>query len=335
MAATTYGSISPRTAAWAVMPFLKRVQTAELVTKMGMQTTQPKNGLDTGKFRRPNPLPLLVTPAVEGVTPASQAISFTDVTYQLDQWVSVTETTDKVIDLHEDPVLQTHMELIADQFVDTKETLALNVLRAGTNVIYANGAARNAVNTALTLNKIRASIRFLKGQRAKMITKTLDASTNIGTRPVEPAFVCVIHTDLENDVRNLANFLPVAAYGTRKIIADCEIGSVENTRFCTTPLLSPLLSAGGSVAVANTFLVNGGNGTGNADVYPVLIFGEDAFGHVATRGGGAVVPMVVNPTPSAADPAAQRGYVSGKTYYKCVRLNEAWMVRIEVAATAL
>ena len=335
MAATTYGSISPRTAAWAVMPFLKRVQTAELVTKMGMQTTQPKNGLDTGKFRRPNPLPLLTAPAVEGVTPASQSISFTDVTYTLDQWVSVTETTDRVIDLHEDPVLQTHMELIADQFVDTKEQLALNVLRAGTNVIYSNGAARNAVNTVLTLNKVRAAVRFLKGQRAKAIREVLDASTGIGTRPVESAYVAIVHTDLEADIRSLAGFLPVAAYGVRKSICDYEIGSIENIRFCTSPLLGPILSAGGAVGSPNTFLVNGGSGTGNADVYPVLIFGQDAFGHVSTRGANAVVPMVVNPTPSAADPAAQRGYVSGKTYYKCVRLNEAWMVRLEVAATAL
>jgi N4-gp56 family major capsid protein len=44
--------------------------------------------------------------------------------------------------------------------------------------------------------------------------------------------------------------------------------------------------------------------------------------------------MVVNMKPSAADPMAQRGYVSWKTYFAACRLNESWMSRAEVAVTA-
>jgi N4-gp56 family major capsid protein len=46
--------------------------------------------------------------------------------------------------------------------------------------------------------------------------------------------------------------------------------------------------------------------------------------------------MVLNPgKPSKSDPMAQRGYVSWKTWYTAVILNDLWMARLEVAVTAL
>jgi N4-gp56 family major capsid protein len=44
--------------------------------------------------------------------------------------------------------------------------------------------------------------------------------------------------------------------------------------------------------------------------------------------------MVVNPKPSDSDPLAQRGHVAWKSMQKAVILNDAWMVRVEVAVTA-
>jgi len=72
----------------------------------------------------------------------------------------------------------------------------------------------------------------------------------------------------------------------------------------------------------------------NADVYPVLYVARDAYGIVALKGMFAVTPMVVNPKPSDSDPLAQRGHVGWKSMQTAVILNDAWMVRGEVAATA-
>jgi N4-gp56 family major capsid protein len=44
--------------------------------------------------------------------------------------------------------------------------------------------------------------------------------------------------------------------------------------------------------------------------------------------------MVVNPKPAPGDPLAQRGTVGWKAWQAAVILNDAWMARAEVAATA-
>jgi N4-gp56 family major capsid protein len=44
--------------------------------------------------------------------------------------------------------------------------------------------------------------------------------------------------------------------------------------------------------------------------------------------------MVVNPKPAPGDPLGQRGSVGWKAWTGCVILNDAWMARLEVAATA-
>ena len=50
----------------------------------------------------------------------------------------------------------------------------------------------------------------------------------------------------------------------------------------------------------------------------------------------AIKPTVINPgTIDKSDPLGQRGYVGWKTYFNAVRLNETWLARLEVAASAL
>src|SRR3546814_1567009 len=67
----------------------------------------------------------------------------------------------------------------------------------GTSVFYANGAARNAVNTAISKNKQRAVVRYLKRQKAKKFTKILSGSVNYATKPIEAAYIGICHTDNE------------------------------------------------------------------------------------------------------------------------------------------
>jgi N4-gp56 family major capsid protein len=208
--------------------------------------------------------------------------------------------------------------------------LTWGVLKAGTNVAYANGAARTDVNTVIALEDIRGAVRGLKAQRGKSITSMLAGSPDYATKPVEGGYVAFAHTDLEADLRNLTGFTPVAAYGSRKPLCPEEIGSVENVRFILSPLLSSWADGGGAKgAMKSTTGVN-------ADVYPVIVIAKEAYGLVPLKGEGAITPTVLNPgKPSKSDPLGQIGYVGWKTWFAAVRLNEAWMRRIEVAVTAL
>jgi len=331
MAKTTYGSISQRTAAWAAVEMLSHAEPIVVLQKLGMPKPMPKNKADTVKFRRAIPFVAATTALTEGVTPTAQSMSYQDVSVQLAQYGALVEITDRVNDLSEDPVLKNATQLCGEQIAETTENIAYGVIKAGTNVSYNNGTQRTDVNTAISLNKIRGCVRTLMSQRAKMITDILAPSVQISTRYVEPGYVAVCHTDLIPDIRNLSGFLPVAAYGTRKVIDPMEIGSVENVRFIASPLFLPFADAGG--AAGGTMVSTTGT---SADVYPVVILAREAFGIVTLKGASAVTPRVINPDDvDKSDPLGQRGYVSWKTYYACVRLNENWMVRLECAATAL
>jgi N4-gp56 family major capsid protein len=107
-----------------------------------------------------------------------------------------------------------------------------------------------------------------------------------------------------------------------------EIGSIEQVRFLTSTVIAPFADAGGAKGAMRST-----SGT-SADVYPILIFARDAFGIVPLKGKSAMTAMVVNPKPAPSDPLAQRGTVGWKLWTATVILQDLFMARLEVAATA-
>jgi len=330
MATTTYGTISQRTAAWAAKEMLEHAEPIIVLSKYGQTKPLPKNKAQTVKFRRPVPFPVSTVPAQEGVTPTAQAMTYEDVSVTLKQYIGVTEITDVVQDMAEDPVLSDANELSGEQAAETVEMVTYAAVKGGTNVFYANGSARGDVNTAINLNKQQAIVRAIKNNRGKKVTKKIGGSPNYNTEPVDAAFFAFCHTDCESDIRKMTNFTPVELYGQTKA-EQYEIGKVEDVRYITSPLLDPWLGSGaGSL---NGMKSDGGD---NVDVYPVIYIAKDAFGCIPLKGKEAIKPMVINPdSPSKSDPAGQRGYVSWKTYYAAKILNQNWLARMEVGVTEL
>ena len=338
MVATTYGDISPRTGAYAYMMMLRHVIPTQVLNKLGQVKAIPKNKTTVVKFRRAIPYDPVTSPLQEGVTPSPKGTRFEDVTVNLQQWGDVHDLTDVIADTHEDPVLDTMMQLSGEQAGGTTEQVTYGVLKGGTSVYYANGVARSAVNTPLSLNKQRAVVRTLMRNKGRKFTTIVKGSINIGTEPVEAAFVAVGHTDLAPDIRNMNGFVPVSKYGTMKPMCAEEIGAVEDVRYILSPDLEPFADAGGSPG--GTVLSTTG---ANADVYPLLVLAKDAFGITPLKNQKidgsnnlAVQPIVLNPGKATkSDPLGQRGYVGWKAWFNAVRLNETWMVRLEVAASSL
>jgi N4-gp56 family major capsid protein len=329
MAQTTYGGVSQRTAAYVQREMLKHAEPVIVLQKLALTKPIPQNTADTMKFRRPVPFSANTVPIAEGITPTAQSMSYVDVSVQLAQYAGLVTVTDKVEDLCEDPVLNNASELLGEQAGATAEQVTYNVVKAGTTVLYANGTARNQVNTAITLNKIRAVIRTMKANKAKPLTRILDASPAYGTSSVEAGYIAVCHTDCEADIRSLAGFTQTADYGSRKTISDYEFGTVENIRFLTSPDLGSFADAGGAKGTMKST-----TGT-SADVYPILIFGQDAFAVCPLKGKFALTPSVVMAKASDSDPLAQRSHVGYKFYFAAVILNQTWMARLEVAVTDL
>lgn len=344
MSVTTYGDISPRTAAYAVTELLKRGMPYLVLEKFGQAYVIPKNNTKTAKWRRyfltgatgaagnGDPTqnfytPLATTPLVEGVTPSGKKLANQDYTVTMDQYGDFVTITDVVRDTHEDPVLTEATEILGESAAITIETLRFNVLKAGTNVFYANGTQRTDVNTAISRAKQRNVTTAFARQNAKKITKQVMSTPNYNTQPIEAAYFAVCHPDLDSDIRGMEGYINPKQYGTVTPFEN-EVGSVEQVRYLTSTIYAPWADGGGAKGSMRST-------TGvNADVYPVLFFARDAFGLVALKGANAIVPMVVNPRPAPGDPLAQRGTVGWKTWNATVILQDAWMARLEVAATA-
>lgn len=342
-AVTTYGDISPRVAAYAVSQLLKRGLPYLILEKFGQTYPIPNNATKVAKFRRyyllgatggagdGNPAeafstPLALAPLVEGVTPGGKQLSNTDYTVTLVQYGDFVTITDVVLDTAEDMVLAQATEALGESAAQTIETIRYNVLKAGVNVFWANGGARNAVNTPITLSLQRSVTTALTRQNARRITNVVKSTPDFRTEPIEAAFIGLVSPDLETDIRNMTGFVPTKQYGTVTPWEN-EIGSVESVRYLQSTIFAPFTDAGGDA--------NGMRSTGGtfADVYPVLFLGRDAFGIVPLKGKDSLVPMVVNPKPAPGDPLGQRGTVGWKAMTTCVILNDAWMARLEVASS--
>lgn len=346
--AVSYGDISPRTAAFVVKQLLERAAPVLMIEKFGQAYPIPQNSTQSAKWRRyflsgatgaagsgsgNFYVPLALTPLVEGVTPAGNKLANVDYTVTLAQYGDYVTITDVVQDTHEDSVLQEAIDIIGEQAAYTLETVRYNVLKAGTNVfrLGAGGTtvgARNLVNGPITLNVQRSITTALNRQNARRFTKVVASTPNFRTEPIEASYVGLTHPDLETDIRSMPGFVHPKQYGTVTPWEN-EIGTVESVRYLSSTIFTPWADAG--AAGVSTYRSTSGT---NWDVYPIIYLARDAFGIVPLKGKDSITPMVVNPKPAPGDPLGQRGTVGWKAWQAAVILQDAFMIRAEVCATA-
>jgi len=352
MSIQNYGTVASRNLIRAAQGMLEHAQPITVLGDFGTQREMPQNSTDTLVFRRTLPFGASTTGTTienssryvgtpditasnfvlaEGVTPNANTISFHDVSVQLQQYGVLFKYSSKVEQLYEDDIPGEMVKLTGETLAEVMEMVRYGVLKAGSTVIYANGSSRSAINTAISLNAIRKAARTLESNRSRRVTSRLAPGVHFGTRAVQPAYVIFCHTDAVSDIRNLPGFTRVEEYGSFKPIHDREIGACEDFRFISSPLLKSFAAAGS--ATLNGML---SVGAANVDVYPFIIIGEDCWGQVALKGMSAIKPVVLKASQTNhANPLGQFGYVGASTWFATVRLNDAFMARIEAGVTAL
>ena len=207
--------------------------------------------------------------------------------------MGLVEITDIIMDTHEDPILQEATAVSGEQAAKTVETLRYNVLKAGTNVFYANSVAgRSSVVAVIVRADQRRIVRALERQEAQFITSIVKSTPSFNTESILPAFVGVTHVDLTSDIRGLTSFTSVADYGSVKGW-ETEIGSCEDARYLKSTIFVPYDDAGSATTTGKVT----DTGVG-CDVYPVMYFGKDAYGMIALKGKYAIVPIVINQSPA-------------------------------------
>ena len=127
----------------------------------------------------------------------------------------------------------------------------------------------------------------------------------------------IIHPDVAYDLMSDPKWVNVKSYSDPDGIYEGEIGKIENVRFVET-------------SEAKVFE---GAGAAGRDVYATLILGDNAYGTTEIEGGGLTLIVKQLGSGGAQDPLDQRASVAWKATKAAVRLQEAYMVRIETTST--
>jgi len=281
-----------------------------------------KAGTSTIKFRRYGNLVAATTPLDEGITPVGSSLSVTDITATALQYGDFITITDKLDYQSQDPVLMEAAEILGDQMGDTLDQLTRDVLTAGSNK-YLAGTANTlrsdiAAGDLITEILVKKTTRLLKNNKARRMTKMVDATTGYGTTPLNASYIGIVHPNTTYDLKGIANFVPVEKYSSTTGIMEGEVGKLDEVRFVET-------------VNAKVFA---GEGKSDIDVYATIIFGSDAYG--TTRISGEAMKNIVKPLGSAgtADPLDQRATSGWKATFVAKILNDAFLVRIEHAVSA-
>lgn len=279
--------------------------------QFGQKHPIPKNGGKIIEFRKYDPLPKMLTPLTEGVTPDGQKLSLSVITAEVKQYGGYVELSDILLLTAIDNNLTQATKLLASQAGRTLDTITREVLNGGTNVQYAEGqvASRDALvggqadgNHYLTVDAVRRAVRFLKLMNAPKINGS---------------YVGIIHPDVSYDLMSDPKWVNVKSYSDPSGIYEGEIGKIEGVRFVET-------------SEAKVFY---GEGSGGRDVYSTLILGDDAYGITELTGGGLEHIVKQLGSSGTADPLNQRATAGWKATKVAERLVEAYMVRVETAST--
>ena len=266
--------------------------------QFGQKHPIPKNGGKTIEFRKYSPLPKLLTPLTEGVTPDGQSLTVTTIEATVAQYGGYVTLSDVLLMTAIDNNMVQATKLLGNQAGATLDTITREVLNGGTNVVYAGGASGRAGLTAtnkLTVDDIKKAVRALKTQNADKIGDS---------------YVAIIHPDVTYDLTNDPAWQAVKDYDPKDWY-EGEIGKIAGVRFVET---------------TEAKIFDGG-------VYSTLILGENAYGVTEIEGGG--LQHIVKQLGSAgtADALDQRATVGWKATKVAERLVEQFMVRIESKST--
>jgi len=242
-----------------------------------------------------------------------------EVEYEVKHYGDYIVFTDE-LDMYDYRSIQTDfMEVLGDQASLTVDTIRRDVLRSGTNVVFADGAAdRASLTKPIQPADIKLMAVKLKKQGAKKFRSIISGSNKIGTTPVRACYVGIVTPEVTEDLRDLPNWKDVETYGGGKKALPDEVGSIGDFAIIESINNDPIqdgVSAG-------------------TDAHLSLFMGKDSYATTSLRGKGGI-KSIVNAIGSAGaeDPLAQYGTIGWKTITGCAILNENWLIRCESIST--
>lgn len=269
-------------------------------------------------FRGFNRLALAISPINEGVTPSGSALTMNQVTAVLSQYGDFVTISDVAEFLYDRSMIKDASDVLGIQATETIDTTIMNVVAAGTNVIYGDGtvSSRATVTTAMkiTTTLITRDVRWLERNNVEKF----DAMPMIGN-----AYAFVIHPDVAQDLRLDTNFISAVNYSSptpsneyRGDLFTGELGYWQGVRIISTTM-SPVYAAAG---------------LSSQNIYGCLCYGKGAYA-VSEFSGGLHTYIHTGGVQDTSDPLEQRSTVGWKWEGVAVILDNNRLVRNEVSAT--
>lgn len=269
-------------------------------------------------FRGFNRLGLALAPLNEGITPAGSNLTMNSVTCVLSQYGDFTIITDVAEFLYDRSMIKDASDVLGIQSSETIDTTIMNVVTAGTSVIYGDGtvSTRATVTGAmkLTTSLITRDVRFLERNNVE----------KFGPMPIiGSAYALVGHPDVMYDLRLDTNFISAVNYSSptpsneyRGDLFTGELGYWQGARIISTTL-SPVYAGAGAAGV---------------NVYGVVCYGKGAYA-VSEFSGGLSTYIHTGGVQDTSDPLEQRSTVGWKWEGASAILDNNRIVRNEISAT--
>ena len=255
------------------------------------------------EFRRFNPLPAVKDDRllVEGITPTGQNYGVAATTATVMQYGGYITTTDMLNLTAFDNTMAEILKLLGSQAGRVSDIVTRDELVSGTNVQYANSKTSRANLAAadiLKIDDIKKAVRFLRRNNAETINGD---------------YVAIIHPDVAYDLMNDSEWIDANQYAGSSKIFEGEIGKMYGVRFVESTQAKIWSST--------------------VPVYATLVIAANAYGVTSINGGGIETIVKQLGSGGTADPLNQRATVGWKLNKAVKILVDAYMVRIESAAS--
>ena len=242
-----------------------------IFAQLGRKQALPAHRGRTIEWRKWNTLPLCDA-LTEGVIPTGKKMGMTSINVALAQYGQYVTVSD-LLELHAlDDVILGATEELGAAGGKTHDLLVRNVLKAGTNILFAD-AYDGTTYQSTPANE--AGLQSALGSYTCNLTPDmiLKAVTNLKTGGA-PTFsgnkyVAVIHPHVSYDLRKHPDWIEAHKYASPGQIFNGEIGELHGVRFIESNL-APIIKGDGQTYAT----------------YKTMFFGKDAFGVIDPEGAG-------------------------------------------------
>ena len=311
------------------------------ISKFGLQRKIPTKNSKVIKFRRYEKLaptsgaqPGTIKSLVEGAVPSTVNPTVTDLTATLYQYGNLSQISDQAVWVNETDVDSEVVKRNSENMVETIERVywagiigGSTVQRLTDDVGGISGVGRVNVAGRINARALDKAIRTLQANVARYITDGVSASTKIGTQGVRSGYVAVIHPHVKFDLELIPGYIPKSQYGSMDGTLDGEIGSYKEIRFVVSTLAQIFPDAGATASGTMS------TSSSNSDVYINMIFGKEAYAVVELASSSQTYYTSAAQVDHS-NPLGQFASIGWKAMCASIILNDAWLLRQEVVASA-